>query len=119
MALDLTPSGGDRLSRFRSCRCSLHGDYASAIALFEHYHAVPLSEGVAQNVIWLAEFRKRAFNAEEHMQDAVYAVTEIVGSSQDALEDAIRSAVRTGANTLPNLEWFEVTIGIRKIARWL
>jgi flavin-binding protein dodecin len=43
------------------------------------------------------------------MQDAVYAVTEIVGSSRDSLEDAIRSAVQTGAKTLRNLEWFEVT----------
>ena len=43
------------------------------------------------------------------MQDAVYAVTEIVGSSSKSLEDAIRNAVLTSAKTLRKLEWFEVT----------
>ena len=43
------------------------------------------------------------------MQDAVYAVTEIVGSSSKSLEDAIRNAVQTSAKTLRKLEWFEVT----------
>lgn len=43
------------------------------------------------------------------MQDAVYAVTEIAGSSSKSLEDAIRNAVQTSAKTLRKLEWFEVT----------
>lgn len=43
------------------------------------------------------------------MHDAVYAVTEIVGSSGKSLEDAIRNAVQTSARTLRKLEWFEVT----------
>lgn len=43
------------------------------------------------------------------MKDAVYAVTEVVGSSSESLEDAIRNAVKTSAKTLRQLEWFEVT----------
>ena len=42
------------------------------------------------------------------MPDHVYSVTEIVGSSDESLEDAIRGAVRTAGGTLRNLEWFEV-----------
>lgn len=43
------------------------------------------------------------------MNDNVYAVTEIVGSSKESMEDAIRGAVATASKTLRNLEWFEVT----------
>jgi flavin-binding protein dodecin len=43
------------------------------------------------------------------MKDAVYAITEVVGSSSESLDDAIRNAVRTSAKTLRQLEWFEVT----------
>lgn len=43
------------------------------------------------------------------MKDAVYAVTEIVGTSGKSVEDAIRNAVQTSAKTLRKLEWFEVT----------
>ena len=43
------------------------------------------------------------------MQDAVYAITEIVGTSRKSIDDAIRNAVQTGAKTLHQLEWFEVT----------
>ena len=43
------------------------------------------------------------------MKDAVYAVTEVVGSSSESLEGAIRNAVQTSAKTLRQLEWFEVT----------
>ena len=43
------------------------------------------------------------------MSDHVYAVTEIVGSSKDSMEDAVKGAVATASKTLRNLEWFEVT----------
>lgn len=43
------------------------------------------------------------------MTDAVYAITEIVGSSEKSVEEAIRNAVQTSAKTLRKLEWFEVT----------
>jgi flavin-binding protein dodecin len=42
------------------------------------------------------------------MSDNVYSVTEVIGSSEASLEDAIRNAVRTAAGTLRNLDWFEV-----------
>lgn len=42
------------------------------------------------------------------MSDNVYSVTEVVGSSADSLDDAIRNAVKTAAGTLRNLEWFQV-----------
>jgi flavin-binding protein dodecin len=38
-----------------------------------------------------------------------YAVTEIVGTSAQGLEDAIQSGLNRAAQTLRNLDWFEVT----------
>jgi len=38
----------------------------------------------------------------------VYKVVEIVGSSGDSIEDAVRSGVARAAQTLDNLDWFEV-----------
>lgn len=43
------------------------------------------------------------------MPDHVYSVTEIVGSSTQSVDDAIRNAVRTASGSLRRLEWFEVT----------
>jgi flavin-binding protein dodecin len=43
------------------------------------------------------------------MADHVYRVTEIVGSSPDSLQQAIRNGVSRAGQTLRNLEWFEVT----------
>jgi flavin-binding protein dodecin len=45
-------------------------------------------------------------------QDNVYAVTELVGTSTESVEDAVRNAVATAGKTLRNLDWFEV-IGTR------
>lgn len=42
------------------------------------------------------------------MHDHVYAVTEVVGSSRDSIEDAIGNAIATASESLRNLEWFEV-----------
>ncbi len=42
------------------------------------------------------------------MSDNVYAVTELVGTSPNSIEDAVQGAVRTAAKTLRNLDWFEV-----------
>ena len=38
----------------------------------------------------------------------VYAVTKIVGTSEQSIEKAIESAVATAGETLKNLDWFEV-----------
>ena len=43
------------------------------------------------------------------MTDNVYAVTELVGSSSQSIEDAIKNALETASKTLRNLDWFEVT----------
>ncbi|GAA0898719.1 dodecin family protein [Virgisporangium ochraceum] len=42
------------------------------------------------------------------MSDHVYRVTEIVGSSPDGVDQAIRNAVSRASRTLRNLDWFEV-----------
>ncbi|HZY00376.1 MAG TPA: dodecin [Dermatophilaceae bacterium] len=43
------------------------------------------------------------------MSDHTYRVTEIVGSSPDSLQQAIRNGVARAGQTLRNLEWFEVS----------
>ncbi len=43
------------------------------------------------------------------MSDNVYSVTEIYGSSEESIEDAVRNAVETAAKTVRNTEWFQVT----------
>jgi flavin-binding protein dodecin len=43
------------------------------------------------------------------MANHVYRVTEIVGSSPDSIQQAIRNGVERAGETLRNLEWFEVT----------
>lgn len=39
----------------------------------------------------------------------VYAVTELVGSSEKGLEDAIDNAIATAAQSIRHGDWFEVT----------
>jgi dodecin len=43
------------------------------------------------------------------MADSIYSVSEIVGSSTESIDDAIRGAVGRASSTLHNLDWFEVT----------
>ncbi|MDP9867432.1 MULTISPECIES: dodecin [Streptosporangium] len=43
------------------------------------------------------------------MTDRTYRVTEIVGTSEESLEAAIRNGVRRASQTLRHLDWFEVT----------
>lgn len=43
------------------------------------------------------------------MTDRTYKVTEIVGTSTDGLEHAIRNGIDRAGRTLRNLDWFEVT----------
>jgi flavin-binding protein dodecin len=42
------------------------------------------------------------------MQDHIYRVIEIVGSSEKSIEDAIGAALARANATLRNLRWFEV-----------
>ncbi|MFI6519694.1 dodecin [Spirillospora sp. NPDC050679] len=43
------------------------------------------------------------------MTDRTYRVTEIVGTSPDSVEQAVRNGVRRASRTLRHLDWFEVT----------
>jgi flavin-binding protein dodecin len=43
------------------------------------------------------------------MSDSVYSVSEIVGSSSEGVDDAIKGAISRASKTLHNLDWFEVS----------
>ncbi|RBM07202.1 dodecin [Streptomyces sp. PT12] len=43
------------------------------------------------------------------MSEHTYRVTEIVGSSHEGLDDAIRNALARASRTLRQLDWFQVT----------
>lgn len=43
------------------------------------------------------------------MADKNYRVTEIVGTSETGVDDAIKGAVGRASRTLRGLDWFEVT----------
>jgi dodecin len=43
------------------------------------------------------------------MSDNVYSITEIVGTSPDGVDPAIRNAITRASRTLRNLDWFEVS----------
>ena len=42
------------------------------------------------------------------MEDHIYRVIQIVGSSEKSVDDAIQRAVSRASQTLRNLRWFEV-----------
>jgi flavin-binding protein dodecin len=45
----------------------------------------------------------------EHiMDDHVYKVVELVGSSETSIEDAIQTAIQRAGQSLRNVRWFEV-----------
>jgi flavin-binding protein dodecin len=46
------------------------------------------------------------------MSNHTYRVTEIVGSSHDSIDEAVRNGLERAGQTLRNLDWFEVE-GIR------
>ena len=43
------------------------------------------------------------------MTDHTYRVSEIVGSSPEGTDAAIRNGIERASRTLRNLDWFEVT----------
>lgn len=43
------------------------------------------------------------------MTDRTYRVTEIVGTSPESVESAVRNGIRRASQTLRHLDWFEVT----------
>lgn len=46
---------------------------------------------------------------------SVYKKVELVGSSTDGVDDAIRTAITRASQTVRNLDWFEV----KEIRGWL
>jgi hypothetical protein len=42
------------------------------------------------------------------MEDHVYKVLELVGSSEKSIEDAIQNAITRASKTLREMKWFEV-----------
>jgi dodecin len=51
-----------------------------------------------------AQMTREAFNPDDH----IYRVIELVGTSEESIEDAIGTAVARANSTLRNLRWFEV-----------
>ena len=43
------------------------------------------------------------------MSDRTYRVTEIVGTSTESLQQAVRNGVARAGQTIRHLDWFEVT----------
>ena len=43
------------------------------------------------------------------MSDATYKVTEVVGTSTDSIQQAVRNGIGRASQTLHGLDWFEVT----------
>ncbi|MGN0064232.1 MAG: dodecin [Nocardioides sp.] len=43
------------------------------------------------------------------MSNHTYAITEIVGTSPESIDEAIRNGIAQAARTVRHLDWFEVT----------
>jgi flavin-binding protein dodecin len=61
-------------------------------------------DGAIDFAVRSAAAESPAFNPQDH----IYRVIELVGTSEDSIEDAIDSAVSRASATLRNLRWFEV-----------
>jgi flavin-binding protein dodecin len=42
------------------------------------------------------------------MSNKTYSISEIVGTSTEGVDDAVRNGIADAAKTLRNLDWFEV-----------
>ena len=43
------------------------------------------------------------------MADATYKVSEIVGTSPESIQQAVRNGIERASQTIRHLDWFEVT----------
>jgi flavin-binding protein dodecin len=43
------------------------------------------------------------------VSDATYKVTEVVGTSTESIQQAVRNGIARASQTVRNLDWFEVT----------
>src|SRR5271168_805326 len=53
--------------------------------------------------------RSRAMPTEDVMPDKTYKIVEVVGVSDEGIQEAVRNAVAKASQTLRNIDWFEVT----------
>jgi dodecin len=82
--------------------------------------APTLTRWKAQGTLWLLVNNRKGGR---FMSEHVYKKIELVGSSSDGIEDAVRNAVAAAGQTLRNLRWFEVVdtrgkIENNKIVHW-
>jgi flavin-binding protein dodecin len=42
------------------------------------------------------------------MQDHVYKIIQLAGSSEKSIEDAVQTAIQRASKTLKHLRWFEI-----------
>jgi dodecin len=69
----------------------------------------------------LARGRVQWFDA--LMSDHIYKKIELVGSSQNGIEDAVNNAITRAGKTIRNMKWFEVAevrghLENNKVADW-
>jgi flavin-binding protein dodecin len=55
-----------------------------------------------------AELRRTEKRSAIKMQDHIYKIIELAGSSETSIEDAIQRAIARASLTLNQLRWFEV-----------
>src|SRR5450759_4160387 len=69
------------------------------------------TRGVAHRLLPGCDCRSRCSqpNRRSAMSEHTYRVTEIVGTSPESLERAVRNGIARAGQTLRNLEWFEVS----------
>jgi dodecin len=58
--------------------------------------------------IFSGSFRRAGFSARDKMNNSVYKILEIVGSSETSIEEAISTAIAQANKTVRNMDWFEV-----------
>jgi flavin-binding protein dodecin len=50
----------------------------------------------------------RHFSEEIAMPDKTYKIVEVVGVSEESIQQAVRNAIVKASQTLRNIDWFEV-----------
>ena len=77
--------------------------------------------GIAGNALFVVSITPSANNA--HMPDHTYKKIELVGSSANGFEEAVKNALARAEKTVRNMRWFEVAetrgyIENGKISHW-
>jgi len=64
---------------------------------------------VAPTIAVTTKFAASDFVQEDPVSNRVYRVTEIVGTSPEGIDQAVRNGIERASRTLRHLDWFEVT----------